>query len=171
MSDGHPIYVEMRRRGADTWRLNVYRARACGFVSGDIPEDGHAMIATLPFSQVKQTPDSLCISIRHKLVHFCSAGAKKKQHSHLRGKSSGPPLPPQCPPMFLVLQQSPARYWHFTSKDAPPSDVLCVPLIYFLGWIIWFSPTCAAFKHNEHPHLPASLGGITLMKKIRRKAC
>lgn len=151
----------MRRRGADTWRLNVYRARACSFVSGDIPEDGYAMIATLPFSQVKQTPDSLCISIRHKLVHFCSAGAKKKRAFSSEGETIGD-TPPPC---------SPARYWHFTSKDAPPSDVLCVPLVYFLGWIIWFSPTCAAFIHNEHPHLPASLGGITVMKKMRRKAC
>lgn len=29
----------MRRRETDVWRLNVYQARACGFVSRDIPED------------------------------------------------------------------------------------------------------------------------------------
>lgn len=62
------------------------------------------------------------------------------------------------------------RVWcRFTSKDALPSDALWVPLIYFLGWIIRFCPTYAAFIHNGHPHLPASRGGNNSNKEEEKR--
>lgn len=48
----------------------------------------HAVIATLPFSQVKRAPDSLYMSIRHKLVYFYS-GATERASSAAEETSAG----------------------------------------------------------------------------------